>query len=110
MVQVLSGKLRAVNDWQSSYTDKVNFSLCLINEALCNEDIWGSGGIAPPFLTSVLDGGEWSTSRHRRFTPGEIISRHLLDRRLGGSQNRSGRCDEEKNLSMPELEPGPSSP
>jgi hypothetical protein len=24
--------------------------------------IGGSGGIAPPFLTSALDGGEWSAS------------------------------------------------
>jgi hypothetical protein len=30
---------------------KVKLSLCLINEALRHEDIWGSGGIAPPFLT-----------------------------------------------------------
>jgi hypothetical protein len=31
----------------------------------------GSGGIAPTFLTSALDGGEWSTSRPCRFTPGK---------------------------------------
>jgi hypothetical protein len=24
-----------------------------------HEDVWGSGSIAPPFLTSVLDIGEW---------------------------------------------------
>jgi hypothetical protein len=45
--------------------------LCLINFALCHEGIWVTGGIAPPFLTSALDGGEWSTSRHGRFTSGE---------------------------------------
>jgi hypothetical protein len=32
----------------------------------------GGGGIALPFLTSGLDGGEWSASRPCRFTPGEI--------------------------------------
>jgi hypothetical protein len=32
---------------------------------------WGSGSIAPPFLTSVLEGGEWSASCLCRFTPGE---------------------------------------
>jgi hypothetical protein len=32
----------------------------------------GSGGIAPPFLTSELVGGEWSASRPGRFIPGEI--------------------------------------
>jgi hypothetical protein len=24
--------------------------------------MWGSGGIAPPFLTSAFDGDEWSAS------------------------------------------------
>jgi hypothetical protein len=33
---------------------------------------WGSGGIAPRFLTSALDGGEWSASGTSRFTTGEI--------------------------------------
>jgi hypothetical protein len=37
-------------------------------------ETWGSGGIAPPFLTSALDGGEWSASSTGRFTPGEIAS------------------------------------
>jgi hypothetical protein len=31
----------------------------------------GSGGVTPPFLTSVLDGGEWSASRPGRFTSAE---------------------------------------
>jgi hypothetical protein len=31
----------------------------------------GSGGTVPTFLTSALDGGEWSVSRPCRFTPGE---------------------------------------
>jgi hypothetical protein len=30
-----------------------------------------SEGIAPPLLTSALDGGEWSASRPSRFIPGE---------------------------------------
>jgi hypothetical protein len=34
----------------------------------------GSGGIAPPLLTSALDGDEWSTLRPGRFTPGEIAA------------------------------------
>jgi hypothetical protein len=45
-------------------------SLCLINEAARHEDVWGSVGIDPPFLTSALDGGEWKTSRPFRFTAG----------------------------------------
>jgi hypothetical protein len=31
----------------------------------------GTGGIAPSFLTSALDGGEWSASRPSPFTPGK---------------------------------------
>jgi hypothetical protein len=44
-----------------------------VRVTLCREDIWGSGGIAPPFLNSALDGGEWSVSRSSRFTPGERV-------------------------------------
>jgi hypothetical protein len=33
----------------------------MFNEALWYEDVWGSGGIDPPFLTSALGGGEWSS-------------------------------------------------
>jgi hypothetical protein len=36
----------------------VKVSLCLISKALCHENIWAGGGIAPPFLTLALDGGE----------------------------------------------------
>jgi hypothetical protein len=32
--------------------------------------MWGSGGIAPPFLTSALDEGEWSAVCPGRFTAG----------------------------------------
>jgi hypothetical protein len=46
-------------------------SLCLINRALRHEDVWRSGGVAPPFLTLALDGGEWSASHPGRFTSGE---------------------------------------
>jgi hypothetical protein len=32
--------------------------------------MWESGGVALPFLTSILDGGEWSASRPGRYIPG----------------------------------------
>jgi hypothetical protein len=51
---------------------KIKLSLCLFNYALCHEDVWRSRGIAAPFLTSALVGGEWSASRPGRFTPCEI--------------------------------------
>jgi hypothetical protein len=40
--------------------------------ALCHEDMWQSGGMGPPFLTSALDGDEQSASRPVRSLPGEI--------------------------------------
>jgi hypothetical protein len=49
---------------------KAKLFLCLINQALCYEDTRGSGGVAPPFLNSALDGGEWSASRPGHLTPG----------------------------------------
>jgi hypothetical protein len=70
--------------------------------------------------------GEWRISstfldlgiRWRRvvsFTP--LLSyprgnsaRFPLHRRLGGPQNRSGRCGGEKNLALTGIEPGPSTP
>jgi hypothetical protein len=39
----------------------------------CLKDIWESGGIAPTFLTSVLDGDEWAASRPGPFNLGEIF-------------------------------------
>jgi hypothetical protein len=30
---------------------KIKLSTCLINQAPLHDDIWGSGGIASPFLT-----------------------------------------------------------
>jgi hypothetical protein len=37
-------------------------------------------------------------------------SRYSIDRRLDGPQSRSGRCGEEKNLALPGIETGTSSP
>jgi hypothetical protein len=58
---------------------------------------WGSGGIAPRILlTSELGGGVWSASHPQGKNPW-----YPLDRRLGGSQSRSGRGGEEKNSQPP---------
>jgi hypothetical protein len=44
----------------------------------------GSVGIAPPFLTPTLDGGEWSASRLYRFTPEERApGTHWIESWLG---------------------------
>jgi hypothetical protein len=50
---------------------KVKLSLYVINPAPHHEDVWGSGGMAPPFLTWALDRGEWLASHLCHFTPGE---------------------------------------
>jgi hypothetical protein len=54
------------------------------------------------FLTSALDGGEWSALRPGRFTTGGG-NRHqyLLHKRLGGTHSRSWRYGEQKYLSLP---------
>jgi hypothetical protein len=86
-------------------------SLCLNNQDHHHEDMWGSGGIAPPFLTSALHGAEWSTSRPGPSILEEKSPRYPLDRRLGGPQSRSGRCGVDKNtLPLPGIEPWLSSP
>jgi hypothetical protein len=73
---------------------------------LCHEVILGSGGIAP----RIIDLGtiwRWVAS----FTPQPLYPQgkspwYPLDRRLGGSQRRSGRGVEEENSEpLPGLEP-----
>jgi hypothetical protein len=44
---------------------------------------YGSGCIDPLFLTSALVGGEWSTSRAGRFTPGTHWIGSWVDLRVG---------------------------
>jgi hypothetical protein len=55
--------------WWALQNTVTNFQ---VYNTLRYEDIWGSGGIAPTFLTSTLDGGELSASHPGRFIPGEI--------------------------------------
>jgi hypothetical protein len=55
------------------FNKKDKLSLCLVNQALCHEDIRRSVGIASLILTSALDGVEGSDSRLGRFNTGEII-------------------------------------
>jgi hypothetical protein len=48
----------------------LKLSLYLINEALLPGDVWVSGGVTLPFLTSTLDGDELSASRPSLFNAG----------------------------------------
>jgi hypothetical protein len=78
-------------------------------KVVCHEDIWGSGGIAPSFLSSTLDGGEWSASCPVCFTARErALGTHWIGG-LGGPQSRSGDCGEEKIYTVPGIEPRQSS-
>jgi hypothetical protein len=52
------------------------------------------------FLTSALDGGEWSASRPGRALPRGKDPRYPLYRRLGGPQSRSEHVGEEKIRTM----------
>jgi hypothetical protein len=78
-------------------------SLCLINLILCYEDVWGSGGRTPSFLTSALDGGEWSASRPCCFTPGEKAPG--TDWIGGWVDTRAGLNAVEKSLPSQESKP-----
>jgi hypothetical protein len=70
----------------------------------------GGGGIAPPFLTLSLDGGEWSASRRGCFIPGERPL-YPLARRLGGSQSRLDAVKRSLGaMLLPEFKHWPSIP
>jgi hypothetical protein len=49
-------RLAFVSDFHG-FKGKGKVDLCLINSAPYQEDIWGSGGITPPFLITALYGG-----------------------------------------------------
>jgi hypothetical protein len=70
-------------------------------------ETWGSGGIVPPFLTSALNGGDWSVPPP---PPGGKSPQYPWDRRLGGPHSWLRHCGEEKNLALPGIKPGLSSP
>jgi hypothetical protein len=88
---------------------KVNSSLCLVNYAPRQEDVSGSGGIAPPFLNSALYGGEWPVSRPGRFDSGERANdTHWIG---GWVSPRAGLdATEKRKTSCPCLEWNPDRP
>jgi hypothetical protein len=49
----------------------ITILLKAFSDSILTEYIWGSGGIAPPFLTTALDGNEWLASCPGRFIPGQ---------------------------------------
>jgi hypothetical protein len=59
--------------------DKCKVALLKINQAPSHEDVWGREDIAAKFLTSALDGHEWSASDLGSFISGENFARYPQD-------------------------------
>jgi hypothetical protein len=93
----------------SSAWQKVNLYLCIVNQVLYHEDIWGSGDIATFFMASALVGGEWSASHLCRFISQGKSPLYPFNRRLGEPHIRSGSCGEEKTLEHLGIKPETSS-
>jgi hypothetical protein len=64
--------------------------------------------MAPPFLTSAVDRGEWLDSRPCRFTPKDKANTVPIGH--CGAQSRFGRYGKDKNVLVLGIEPGLSSP
>jgi hypothetical protein len=81
-------------------------SLCLINLALCYEDVWGSGGIAPTIHCQTRDGVDWSYSHPGRFTPGERSpGTHCIGGWVGPTAGLDA-VENRKTLPLPGINPG----
>jgi hypothetical protein len=108
------------NKWHSTANanhskNKVKLSLCLTKYHTMktkHHAMKKYGGVEvylQAFLSSALDGGEWSTSCLSHFTPVETAPGTQMDRRLRGPHNLSGLGGEEKNP-HPCQESNPSRP
>jgi hypothetical protein len=103
-VDLFGSSGQKVKRWKGTYPDgsvrklEVKFYLCFfLTKHHAMKAYWGSRGIAPRFLISALDGGQWSASCHSRFTPQGKNPWYPLDTKVGGPQSRSGHGGEEKN-------------
>jgi hypothetical protein len=78
MTVSISGYIASDFEMISDSMIEVNLSMGLINYSPRHEDIWGSGGIAPPFLTSVLYGGECQLHALAPLSPGKNPGTHWI--------------------------------
>jgi hypothetical protein len=63
------------------------------------------------FLTSALDGGEWSSSRPGRCKPGATHpGTHWIEDWVGPGAGLGAAAKKIPSLPLPEIEPGSSSP
>jgi hypothetical protein len=74
------------------------------NKTPRHNEIWRSGGTAPPFLTSAPNGGEWSASRPCRFTPGERAPTTHWTGSCGGHRAGLDEVQKRKFFTLPGLE------
>jgi hypothetical protein len=72
-----------------------------------HEDTRGSGGMAPPFLTSTLDGGEWSASGSCLLIPGNRAVDTQETRRWVGPRFRVDAVTNRGMLHRRQSNPGP---
>jgi hypothetical protein len=63
------------------------------------------GGVAPPFLTSALDGDEWSASRTYHISPGDGVPSTRCIRGWVGLTPGLDAVKKNKVLSVPGFEP-----
>jgi hypothetical protein len=87
-------RLRAIPWWE--------FSLCPVHYALFHEGISRSNGTSSPFLTSVLDGSEWSVSRPGHFEPRENRSPVAIGEKAARPQDRNRHRRAEKKFTLDE--------
>jgi hypothetical protein len=83
---------------------KIKLSLCLANEALHHEDVWGSGCIDPRTLDLDTSWESVVKFMRRSLYPRGKNPLYPLDARLSGPQSRSGRRRKEDILSLRGLE------
>jgi hypothetical protein len=70
--KLLASRWKCHLGFHNSQSDilEVKLSLCLANYAPRHEYVWGSGGMAQPFLTSAADRGKWLASPPKEGTLG----------------------------------------
>jgi hypothetical protein len=78
-------------------------TLCLFNEIPHHEDVWRSGGTAPPLMTSKVDGDGLSVSRPATLTPVSHCVRVSVGPRAGGGGVQNSYSYRELNPGSPEL-------
>jgi hypothetical protein len=70
---------------KTSNSTRWKLFLCFSSQAPCHEDVWGNGGIAPPFLTLALDGVSGLLLAPAALPPGKDPGIHWIGGWVGPS-------------------------